>query len=441
MPIVSRKVSKKIPLNRRPLVDGAKEVSDSKEQRYQTEKQKDADEHRKMLLTTVPCFVIAALLLSFLAIVGYDRYTEMSGNYVLEHHHDGLKYRGYLLPPTINYHGEHSHLDFAQLAPPKPGILPSLIALDKQDPMDTNSEKPYLVIGLTGRLKQRNRESGLGSFLHITVVDLMERLTPSEIENKEVLVVVLVSNQQRHHKKGLAKHLKKHCKYYIDMGVLQIISPGPSYYQDLIALEKTGHLTDGSYAEMRRTLDVAYLMQYCYGKGSMYLQLHEDTVVQKGYVKRVRKAHSAANEHGSWNALSLAEGTNNGVFFGYALRCSDLHFMSYYLQTRFEESTIDYLVRDMFRAYDHDKMVELFWDEEDFAGNSLSEARLFNALFPYDPIDMALDSRVFIDKDQTSIAQHVAALVRQSHGKDLSRAFDITLWMKTRGEKIQNLVK
>ena len=71
----------------------------------------------------------------------------------------------------------------------------------------------------------------------------------------------MVSNERRHHKKGLAKHMKKHCKRYIDAGVLEIISPGPTYYDSLKEQEESGALNDGRYAQMKRTLDVAYLMQ------------------------------------------------------------------------------------------------------------------------------------------------------------------------------------
>ena len=59
------------------------------------------------------------------------------------------------------------------------------------------------------KTSNRDRDKGIGSFIHVTVVDILERLTEEEVANREVVLVVLISNIKRHHKKGIAQHLIK----------------------------------------------------------------------------------------------------------------------------------------------------------------------------------------------------------------------------------------
>ena len=74
-----------------------------------------------------------------------------------------------------------------------------------------------------------------------------------------------------------------------EAGVIEVISPSPSYYPDLSRLRDTlGDDHQRVVWRSKQNLDFAFLMSYAQTKGTFYIQLEDDILAKKNFITTMK---------------------------------------------------------------------------------------------------------------------------------------------------------
>lgn len=95
----------------------------------------------------------------------------------------------------------------------------------------------------------------------------------------------------------------------MDSGLLEIISPSVNFYPNLKAI--TGTLGDSDERTRWRTkqnLDYVYMMLYSQHRGTYYVQLEDDILAKKGFVRSMKSfALQKTIEKEDWLMLDFCQ--------------------------------------------------------------------------------------------------------------------------------------
>lgn len=73
---------------------------------------------------------------------------------------------------------------------------------------------------------------------------------------------------------------------HVESGLIEVISPSPSYYPDLDSLPITlGDAPKRVKWRTKQNLDAIFLMAYAQSKGTFYLMLEDDVIAKNNYMK------------------------------------------------------------------------------------------------------------------------------------------------------------
>ncbi|XP_046644334.1 alpha-1,3-mannosyl-glycoprotein 4-beta-N-acetylglucosaminyltransferase B-like isoform X1 [Daphnia pulicaria] len=126
------------------------------------------------------------------------------------------------------------------------------------------------------------------SYLLPTLASLIASM--NEEEKNDTLIIVFVAETDLEYVTVIAEKIKKQFGDALQSGLLEIVSPPPSFYPDLNELRVT--LNDPVERVKWRTkqnLDYAFLMMYAQSRGMYYVQLEDDILTTPGYITKMKK--------------------------------------------------------------------------------------------------------------------------------------------------------
>ncbi|CAH0716337.1 unnamed protein product, partial [Brenthis ino] len=125
------------------------------------------------------------------------------------------------------------------------------------------------------------------SYLMVTLTHLIHGLTAKDINN--TLIVVYVGETDLEYVLDIARQIEIMFPHHVESGLIEVISPSPSYYPDLEKIPET--LGDSHKRVKWRTkqnLDTIYLMAYAQSKGTFYLMLEDDVIAKNNYMQEIK---------------------------------------------------------------------------------------------------------------------------------------------------------
>ncbi|NXV72884.1 MGT4A acetylglucosaminyltransferase, partial [Atlantisia rogersi] len=125
----------------------------------------------------------------------------------------------------------------------------------------------------------------------------------------------------------------------IQSGVLEVISPPPSYYPDLSSLKKTfGDSEDRVRWRTKQNLDYSFLMLYAQHKGTFYLQLEDDIIAKPDYIQSIKTF--AAEQSQDWMVLEFSQ----LGFIGKLFKSEDLPLIVEFFLMFYKDKPVDWLI-------------------------------------------------------------------------------------------------
>ncbi|KAI7685834.1 Alpha-1, 3-mannosyl-glycoprotein 4-beta-N-acetylglucosaminyltransferase B [Sarcoptes scabiei] len=199
---------------------------------------------------------------------------------------------------------------------------------------DVSQAKRKFIFGIP------NVKRSIESYLIFTLKNLIENLSEEEL-NQSKFVVLIAETDEKFIEETIDK-IVKNFPNEIDRGLLEIISPPSNYYPNFSDLKRT---LDDSIERVRwrtkQNFDFAYLMMYCRLRGVYYVQLEDDIVARKNYLKSIDKSiASTFRKRPNWLILDFcALG-----FIGKLFRASDLSSFILFFITFHNDKPIDWLL-------------------------------------------------------------------------------------------------
>lgn len=126
---------------------------------------------------------------------------------------------------------------------------------------------------------KRDKQSYLMSTLNNLITNMEEE------EQNETMIVVFVGETDIEYVQLIAKQIEVRFSQYVENGLIEVLSPPPSYYPNMEKLKIT--LNDPPERvrwRSKQNLDFAFLMAYAQPKATFYVQLEDDILAKRGFV-------------------------------------------------------------------------------------------------------------------------------------------------------------
>lgn len=146
------------------------------------------------------------------------------------------------------------------------------------------------------------------SYLLSTLNNLITRMT--EEERNDTLLVVFIAETDPEYVSLVSKQIEVRFNAFIDNGLIDIISPPPSYYPNMEALRITlNDPADRVKWRSKQNLDYAFLMSYAQSKGTFYVQLEDDILAKENFVTKMKDfaIKKSASTNDSWFVLDFCQ--------------------------------------------------------------------------------------------------------------------------------------
>ncbi|KAM6270135.1 alpha-1,3-mannosyl-glycoprotein 4-beta-N-acetylglucosaminyltransferase-like protein MGAT4D [Porphyrio hochstetteri] len=188
-----------------------------------------------------------------------------------------------------------------------------------------------LVMGIP-TVKREKQHYLLGT-LHSLLYEL------PEAQKNDCVIIIFVAEVDAEYVNGVAESVKSSFPEEIQSGVLEVISPPPSYYPDLSSLKKTfGDSEDRVRWRTKQNLDYSFLMLYAQHKGTFYLQLEDDIIAKPDYIQSIKTF--VAEQSQEWMILEFSQ----LGFIGKLFKSEDLPLIVEFFLMFYKDKPIDWLI-------------------------------------------------------------------------------------------------
>lgn len=126
------------------------------------------------------------------------------------------------------------------------------------------------------------------SYLINTLENLIMNM--DDEEQNDTMIVVFVGETDLEYVQSVAKDLQRCFSDHIESGLIEVISPHPSYYPDMNKLRIT--LNDPLERvkwRSKQNLDFSFLMAYSQTKATFYVQLEDDILAKRGFISIMKQ--------------------------------------------------------------------------------------------------------------------------------------------------------
>ncbi|XP_061719246.1 alpha-1,3-mannosyl-glycoprotein 4-beta-N-acetylglucosaminyltransferase A-like [Cydia pomonella] len=227
-----------------------------------------------------------------------------------------------------------------------PHLLDDAYSLRPAYHMRGSRQLVQVVIGIP--TVKRDKES----YLLVTLTHLITGMTEGDLD--ETVIIVMVGEADLEFVINTAKQIETMFPKEVESGLIEVISPSPSYYPDFDSIEPT--LGDSSKRMRWRTkqnLDTIFLMAYAQSRGTFYLMLEDDVIAKKNYMQDIKYfAATTTIKTPQWFFIEYCVFGGIGKLF----RSADLvHFITY-VQLFYTNMPIDWLLE----SYLADKVCSIY---------------------------------------------------------------------------------
>ncbi|XP_034938136.1 alpha-1,3-mannosyl-glycoprotein 4-beta-N-acetylglucosaminyltransferase A [Chelonus insularis] len=178
------------------------------------------------------------------------------------------------------------------------------------------------------------------SYLLATLKNLLDSMTPEEAA--DTVIIVLVAETDLDYVTYVAKQIEVQFPWESEAGLIEVISPSPSYYPDLSKLKDTlGDDHQRVVWRSKQNLDFAYLMSYAQAKGTFYVQLEDDILAKKNFIKTMKTyALQKISQKENWFVLDFCQ----LGFIGKLFKCVELHWLVQFFLMFHNDKPVDWLL-------------------------------------------------------------------------------------------------
>lgn len=178
------------------------------------------------------------------------------------------------------------------------------------------------------------------SYLMATLKNLIDRMNPVEI--LDTLIIVLVAETDLDYVTYVAKQIEVQFPNEFETGVIDVISPSPSYYPDLSKLRDTlGDDHQRVVWRSKQNLDFAFLMSYAQTKGMFYIQLEDDILAKKNFITTMKSfALQKISTKENWFVLDFCQ----LGFIGKLFKCVELPWLIQFFLMFHNDKPVDWLL-------------------------------------------------------------------------------------------------
>ncbi|KAJ8667281.1 hypothetical protein QAD02_008943 [Eretmocerus hayati] len=213
---------------------------------------------------------------------------------------------------------------------------------------DSNSLRPAFIhsggrsgVGMVLGIPTVKRE--VQSYLIPTLKNLLDRMSPSE--TADTLIVVMIAETDADYVSYVAKQIEVQFPNEYEAGVIDIISPHPSYYPDFKKLRNTmGDNHQRVVWRSKQNLDFAFLMSYAQSKGTFYVQLEDDILAKANFVTVMKTyALQKISLRENWIVLDFC----SLGFIGKLFKCVDLPWLVQFFLMFYNDKPVDWLLDNL----------------------------------------------------------------------------------------------
>ncbi|KAK0176821.1 hypothetical protein PV328_000925 [Microctonus aethiopoides] len=170
--------------------------------------------------------------------------------------------------------------------------LPSIFTFLPYLLNDLNSLKPAFLqskgkTGVSMVLGIPTVKRQVQSYLLATLKNLLDSMSSEEMA--DTLIIVVVAETDLDYVSYVAKQIEVHFPVETEIGLVEVISPSPSYYPNFTQLKNTlGDDHQRVKWRSKQNLDFAFLMSYAQTKGTFYVQLEDDILAKKNFITTMK---------------------------------------------------------------------------------------------------------------------------------------------------------
>ncbi|XP_043289885.1 alpha-1,3-mannosyl-glycoprotein 4-beta-N-acetylglucosaminyltransferase B [Venturia canescens] len=178
------------------------------------------------------------------------------------------------------------------------------------------------------------------SYLLNTLKNLLDRMSPDE--SSDTLIIVLVAETDLEYVTYVAKQIEVQFPNESEVGLIEVISPSPSYYPDLSKLRNTlGDDHQRVVWRSKQNLDFAFLMSYAETKGTFYIQLEDDILAKKNFISTMKSyALQKISMKENWFVLDFCQ----LGFIGKLFKCVELPWLVHFFFMFYNDKPVDWLL-------------------------------------------------------------------------------------------------
>ncbi|KAM3955650.1 alpha-1,3-mannosyl-glycoprotein 4-beta-N-acetylglucosaminyltransferase A [Aphomia sociella] len=178
------------------------------------------------------------------------------------------------------------------------------------------------------------------SYLLVTLTHLIEGL--SEGDMNSTLIVIMIGETEMEYVLNTARQIEAMFPKQVESGLIEVLSPSPSYYPDFDALPQTlGDSLKRVKWRTKQNLDTIFLMAYAQSKGTFYLMLEDDIIAKKNYMQDIKQFTAATTvTTPDWFFIEYCQVGGIGKLF----KSSDLIKFITYVQLFYNNMPIDWLL-------------------------------------------------------------------------------------------------
>ncbi|XP_053595650.1 alpha-1,3-mannosyl-glycoprotein 4-beta-N-acetylglucosaminyltransferase B isoform X3 [Microplitis demolitor] len=223
--------------------------------------------------------------------------------------------------------------------------LPSIYSFLPHFLNDPNSLRPAFLqskgrIGVNMILGIPTVRRDVQNYLLATLKNLVECMDSNEAS--DTLIIVFVAEIDVDYVSYVAKQIEIQFPRESESGLIEIISPSPSYYPDFSKVRDTlGDSHQRVVWRSKQNLDFAFLMSYAHSKGTFYIQLEDDILAKKNFITIMKSyALQKISRKENWFILDFCQ----LGFIGKLFKCVDLPWLIQFFLMFYSDKPVDWLL-------------------------------------------------------------------------------------------------
>lgn len=186
---------------------------------------------------------------------------------------------------------------------------------------------------------KRDKQSYLMGTLHNLISNMEEE------EQNETMIVVFVGETDIEYVQLIAKQIEVRFSQYVEGGLIEVLSPPPSYYPNMDKLKIT--LNDPPERvkwRSKQNLDFSFLMAYALNKATFYVQLEDDILAKRGFITIMKNfALDKTIRKEPWFVLDFCQ----LGFIGKLFKSAELPWLITFFQMFYNDKPVDWLLEHL----------------------------------------------------------------------------------------------